>query len=67
MSKENFMAARIIFDFVKLKASIGVLGNQNTYGYAYPFYPGLRGGAAAVFRKQYLCCVSPGLYTRSET
>ncbi len=49
MSKENFMASQQIFDFVKIKGSIGVLGNQNTYGYAYPFYPGLRTGAAAVF------------------
>ena len=49
MGKENFMATQEIFDFVKIKGSIGVLGNQNTYGYAYPFYPGLRTGAAAVF------------------
>jgi TonB-linked SusC/RagA family outer membrane protein len=49
MTKENFMSSQEIFDFIKLKGSIGVLGNQNTYGYAYPFYPGLRGGAAAVF------------------
>ena len=49
LTKENFMASQQIFDFIKIKGSIGVLGNQNTYGYAYPFYPGLRGGAAAVF------------------
>jgi TonB-linked SusC/RagA family outer membrane protein len=49
MSKENFMSSQKIFDFVKLKASIGVLGNQNTYGFPYPFYSGLRTGAAAVF------------------
>jgi TonB-linked SusC/RagA family outer membrane protein len=49
MSRESFMSGQHIFDFVKLKASIGVLGNQNTYGYPYPFYPGLRGNAAAVF------------------
>jgi TonB-linked SusC/RagA family outer membrane protein len=49
ISRENFMSGQDIFDFVKLKASIGVLGNQNTYGYPYPFYPGLRGGSAAVF------------------
>jgi TonB-linked SusC/RagA family outer membrane protein len=49
LSREDFMSNQKIFDFVKLKASIGNLGNQNTYGYPYPFYPGLRGGAAAVF------------------
>ncbi len=49
LSKEGFMSSQKFFDFVKLKGSIGVLGNQNTYGYPYPFYPGLRGGSAAVF------------------
>jgi len=44
-----FMQNQKIFDFVKLKASTGMLGNQNTYGYDYPFYPGLVGGQAAVF------------------
>ncbi|HUS00275.1 MAG TPA: TonB-dependent receptor [Chitinophagaceae bacterium] len=49
ISKENFMNNQRIFDFVKLKASMGVLGIQNTYGYDYPFYPGLSSGSAAVF------------------
>jgi TonB-linked SusC/RagA family outer membrane protein len=49
ISKENFFATQEIFDYVKLKASIGVLGNQNTYGYDYPYYPGLVSGNAAVF------------------
>jgi TonB-linked SusC/RagA family outer membrane protein len=49
VSKENFMANQSFFDFVKLKASIGELGNQNTYGYDYPFYPDLKDGSAAVF------------------
>ena len=49
MSKEDFMKDQTFFDFVKLKASTGVLGNQNTYGYDYPYYPGLIGGNAAVF------------------
>jgi TonB-linked SusC/RagA family outer membrane protein len=49
LTREGFMSGQKIFDFVKIKGSIGVLGNQNTYGYAYPFYPGLRGNAAAVF------------------
>jgi TonB-linked SusC/RagA family outer membrane protein len=49
MTRENFMSSQELFDFIKIKASIGVLGNQNTYGYDYPFYPGLRTGSAAVF------------------
>ncbi|HEY5772828.1 MAG TPA: SusC/RagA family TonB-linked outer membrane protein, partial [Chitinophagaceae bacterium] len=49
MTSENFMSSQELFDFIKIKASIGVLGNQNTYGYPYPFYPGLRSGSAAVF------------------
>ena len=49
VTKENFMASQSIFDFLKIKGSYGVLGNQNTYGYDYPFYPDLSSGAAAVF------------------
>ncbi|HEY9363623.1 MAG TPA: TonB-dependent receptor [Chitinophagaceae bacterium] len=49
LTKENFMQNQNLFDYIKLKASTGVLGNQNTYGYNYPFYPGLVGGQAAVF------------------
>ena len=54
LTREEFMKNQDFFDFVKLKGSIGVLGNQNTYGQdgqplAYPFYPGLVGGNAAVF------------------
>ena len=41
-------------NFLKLKASIGVLGNQNTYGFPYPFYPGLKQGLAAVFRRPFV-------------
>ncbi|MDP1844781.1 MAG: TonB-dependent receptor [Sediminibacterium sp.] len=49
LSREKFFQQQQIFDFVKIKASIGVLGNQNTYGYDYPYYPGLVSGNAAVF------------------
>jgi TonB-linked SusC/RagA family outer membrane protein len=49
ITKENFMQNQKIFDFIKLKASAGVLGNQNTFGYSYPYYPGLRTGTAAIF------------------
>ena len=43
------MQDQTFFNLLKLKASVGVLGNQNTYGYDYPYYPGLVGGSAAVF------------------
>ncbi len=49
LSNENFMNNVTAINFLKIKASIGVLGNQNTYGFSYPFYPGLRTGSAAVF------------------
>ncbi len=49
ISREEFMSNQTVLDFLKLKASYGQLGNQNTYGYDYPYYPGLRGGTAAVF------------------
>lgn len=49
ISREKFFQGQNIFDYLKLKASMGVLGNQNTYGYDYPFYPGLVAGNAAVF------------------
>jgi hypothetical protein len=43
------MQGQSYIDFLKLKGSIGVLGNQNTYGYDYPFYPGLVSENTAVF------------------
>ncbi|MFI5130410.1 MAG: SusC/RagA family TonB-linked outer membrane protein, partial [Chitinophagales bacterium] len=49
LSKEGFMSGQRFFDFLKIRGSIGVLGNQNTYGFPYPFYPGLKTGTAAVF------------------
>ena len=49
LTKEDFMQNIQSVNFLKLKASYGILGNQNTYGYDYPFYPGLRTGSAAVF------------------
>lgn len=54
VTKENFMQNQHIFDFLKLKASVGVLGNQSA-SYLdgtpinYPFYPNLNTGIAAVF------------------
>jgi TonB-linked SusC/RagA family outer membrane protein len=51
LTRENFMQDIDAINFLKLKASIGVLGNQSTYGLAtnYPFYPNLSTGTAAVF------------------
>ncbi len=59
VTKENFMANQKIFDFVKLKASVGVLGNQTTYGGDYPFFPGLRNGSAAVFGNNIYVAAQP--------
>lgn len=51
ISKEKFMENIPQINFLKLKGSVGVLGNQSTYGIAtnYPFYPNLQTGTAAVF------------------
>ena len=49
ISREEFMAASEVFDLLKLRASTGVLGVQNTGGYDYPAYPLLSTGTAAVF------------------
>ncbi|HYM94051.1 MAG TPA: SusC/RagA family TonB-linked outer membrane protein, partial [Chitinophagaceae bacterium] len=54
LTKEKFMENQKIFDFLKLNASIGVLGNQSA-SYLdgtpinYPFYPNLNTGISAVF------------------
>ncbi|MFI5187916.1 MAG: TonB-dependent receptor, partial [Chitinophagales bacterium] len=51
LTRENFMKNVDFINFLKLKGSTGVLGNQSTYGIAtnYPFYPNLATGSAAVF------------------
>ena len=49
ISKENFMATQNVFNYLRLKGSIGVLGNQNSYGIDYPYYPTLSSGNSAVF------------------
>ncbi|MFT3682241.1 MAG: TonB-dependent receptor [Ferruginibacter sp.] len=49
LTQEDFMKNQTTFDFFKIKASIGVLGNQNTYTYDYPFYPGLTSSKVAIF------------------
>lgn len=49
LTKEKFMDKQHIFNFLKLKASWGILGVQNTYNFDYPFYPSLLTGNTAVF------------------
>lgn len=49
VTREDFMARQNLFDYLKVKASWGLLGVQNTYGYDYPFFPGLQTGNTAVF------------------
>lgn len=49
ITREDFMSDQKVFDFLKVKASYGVLGVQNTYGFDYPFYPALQTGNTAVF------------------
>ncbi len=49
VTKENFMQNQRIVDFLKIKASTGVLGVQNTAGFDYPAFPLLAGGSAAIF------------------
>ncbi len=54
ISRESFMESQHIFDYLKLKGSIGVLGNQSASDLGgrplnYPFYPNLSTGTNAVF------------------
>jgi TonB-linked SusC/RagA family outer membrane protein len=54
LTKEGFMQGQKFFDFLKIKGSIGVLGNQSASRLDgsplnYPFYPNLTTGVAAVF------------------
>ncbi|HWB95017.1 MAG TPA: TonB-dependent receptor [Puia sp.] len=54
ISKEDFMKNQNIFDFLKLKGSVGVLGNQTATdllgnSIPYPFYPLIQSGVSAVF------------------
>ncbi|HUQ67531.1 MAG TPA: TonB-dependent receptor [Flavitalea sp.] len=55
LTKENFMAGQNIVDAIKLKGSVGVLGNQSTINpnngstLNNPFYPNLLTGTTAVF------------------
>ena len=64
ITKEGFMESQNIFDYLKLKGSIGVLGNQTAStleGTAlnYPFYPNLRTGQNAVFGSNVYAAADP--------
>lgn len=48
ITNEDFFKVKGI-DYLKLKASYGQLGNQNTYGFDYPAYPELSTGNSGVF------------------
>lgn len=63
ITREDFMKSQKIFDYLKLKGSIGVLGNFNTgtIGGYYPFFPGVNATQAtfgvntvSVFENNYL-------------
>jgi len=48
LTQEGFMQGQTLFDNLKLKASVGQLGNQYT-GVHYPYYPNYVAGSSAVF------------------
>jgi TonB-linked SusC/RagA family outer membrane protein len=48
LTQESFMQDQKIFDNLKIKASVGQLGNQYT-GIHYPYYPNYIAGSSAVF------------------
>jgi TonB-linked SusC/RagA family outer membrane protein len=48
VTSEDFFKVKGI-DYLKVKASYGQLGNQNTYGFDYPAYPELSTGNSGVF------------------
>jgi TonB-linked SusC/RagA family outer membrane protein len=48
LTQESFMQNQSIFDNLKIKASVGQLGNQYT-GVHYPYYPNYEAGSSAVF------------------
>ena len=53
VSKEGFMANQSFFDYFKVKASWGILGNQYT-GIHYPYYPNYQVGPTAIFGENIL-------------
>lgn len=64
ISKEEFMRKQNLFDYLKLKGSIGVLGNQTASRLDgsplnYPSYPNLLTGANAVFGTNIYAAAQP--------
>ena len=51
ISKEGFMETQTMFDYLKVKGSYGLLGNQSTYdeNNNYPLYPALLNNTSPVF------------------
>jgi TonB-linked SusC/RagA family outer membrane protein len=58
MTREGFMEGQTIFDYLKVKASYGVLGNQYTEIH-YPYYPQLVTGSSAVFGNNVVAAYTP--------
>ena len=64
ITKEKFMAQQKIFDYLKLKGSIGLLGNQSASyldgtQIPYPLYPSLNTGVNAVFGTNIFAAATP--------
>ncbi|HVM87318.1 MAG TPA: TonB-dependent receptor [Puia sp.] len=60
LTKENFMNNQKLFNYLKLKGSLGVLGNQSIPGgYDYPIYPYAVSNAQAVFGSNILLAYGP--------
>ncbi|MFN8250062.1 MAG: SusC/RagA family TonB-linked outer membrane protein [Ferruginibacter sp.] len=59
ISKEKFMENQHIFNFLKLKGSVGQLGNFNPLGKAYPAYPTVSTVSSAVFGNNLVPVYSP--------
>ncbi len=60
MTKEKFMSNQTFFNYLKLKGSIGVLGNQSIPGgYDYPVYPYAVSNSQAVFGSNILNAYGP--------
>jgi len=54
ISKEDFMGGQNVFNYLKLKASTGLLGNFTTLGRAYPAYPTISSNSSAVFGNNFI-------------
>ncbi|MDE3235026.1 MAG: TonB-dependent receptor [Bacteroidota bacterium] len=64
ITKEDFMQNQKIFDFLKLKGSVGVLGNQTSSmldgtPINYPAYPNLQTGINAIFGTNIFAAAQP--------